>query len=498
MITARGEKLHLKHDIKGCEGMRLFDTEVQELKYKIYYELVRLSLKGEEEKAYYEIPRKIAPGPQATMRCCIYKERAIVQERLKHAMNGGGQDNIVQVIDIACDECPVDRYKVTETCRGCIAHRCLSACPAGAITFEAKKAFIHKDRCIECGKCMNACPYKAIAEHIRPCIRGCKAGAITVDESKKARINDDKCIGCGACVYNCPFGAIVDRSYILEAVRILRDSDGGRSYKVYAAIAPAIVSQFTYAKIEQVVAGLKEMGFHAVVEVALGADITAYQEAKELAEKGFLTSSCCPSFVKYIELNFPGLTKHISHNVSPMIETARLIKHTDPTAKVIFIGPCISKKAEYKKEEYRDMIDCVITFEELQALLDGMGITVEQLPEQSLNNASYYGRIFARSGGLAEAVSQVIREEKLDFELNAEVCDGLEQCRVALLKASKGRLDKNFIEGMACEGGCINGAACLHHGPKNRTEVDRYGKQAMEKRIKDSLRLSSFIGNNAD
>lgn len=467
--------------------MRLFDTEVQELKYKIINELVRLAFEGKEDKAFYDIPRKIAPGPNATMRCCIYKERAIVQERLKHAMGDSNDDNVVQVIDIACDECPVEHFTVTEACRGCIAHRCLSVCPVGAISFEKKKARIDAEKCIECGKCMNVCPYRAITENIRPCIRGCKPGAITIDENKKAKINNKKCIGCGACVYNCPFGAIVDKSYVLDAIKILKASEKGKKYKVYAALAPSIVSQFTYAKIEQVVAGLKEMGFHTVVEVALGADMVAKKEAKELTEKGFLTSSCCPSFVKYIEINFPDLAQHISRNASPMIEISRLIKHMDKTAKVIFIGPCIGKKLEYKKKEYEGIVDCVITFEELQALLDGMGITAEKLDEQSLDNASYFGRIFARSGGLSEAVQQVIKEENLNIEVNAEVCDGIEQCKIALLKASKGKLDKNFIEGMACEGGCINGAACLHHGLKNRTEVDKYGKQAMEKEVKNAL-----------
>ncbi|HEX2946286.1 MAG TPA: 4Fe-4S dicluster domain-containing protein [Clostridia bacterium] len=477
--------------------MRLFDTEVQELKYKIIYELVRLELQGKVDRAFYEIPRRIAPGPNATMRCCIYKERAIVQERLKNAMGDGSiSDNVVQVIDIACDECPVEHFKVTETCRGCIAHRCLSVCPVGAISFENKKARIDNEKCIECGKCMNACPYKAITENIRPCIRGCKAGAISIDKNKKAVISDEKCIECGACVYNCPFGAITDRSFVLDAIRILRDSDGGKKYKVYAALAPSIVSQFSYAKIEQIVAGLKEMGFHAVVEVALGADMVAAKEAGELAEKGFLTSSCCPSFVKYIEINYPELKRHVSGNVSPMVELSRFIKLTDESAKVIFIGPCISKKSEYRKKELSGIVDCVITFEELQALLDGMDIDVEKLEGQSLDNASYYGRIFARSGGLSEAVTHFVKEENLGIEVNAEVCDGIEQCRIALLKASKGKLDKNFIEGMACEGGCINGAACLHHGLKNRAEVDRYGKQATERKIKDTLLLNRLVDIN--
>ena len=468
--------------------MRLFDTEVQELKYKIIYELVRLALQKKVDGAFYEIPRKIAPGPDATMRCCIYKERAIVQERLKYAMeDGSAGGNVVQVIDIACDECPIERFKVTETCRGCIAHRCLMACPVGAISFENKKASINTEKCIECGKCMNACPYKAISENIRPCIRGCKSNAISIDKDKKAVISGEKCTECGACVYNCPFGAIVDKSFVLDAVRILEGSENGRKYNVYAAIAPSIVSQFSYAKIEQIVAGLKKMGFHAVVEVALGADMVVMKEAKELAERGFLTSSCCPSFVKYIEINFPELRQYISHNASPMIQLARFIKLTDETAKVIFIGPCVSKKSEYRKKENKGAVDCVVTFEELQALFDGMGIDVEKLEGESLDNASYYGRIFARSGGLSEAVDNVIKEENLGIRVNAEVCDGMEQCRIALLKASKGRLDKNFIEGMACEGGCINGAACLHHGLKNRAEVDKYGRQATERKVRDAL-----------
>jgi ferredoxin len=134
--------------------MRLFDTQVQELRYKIIRELVRLVINDKKDKAFYDIPQKIAPGPNATMRCCIYKERAIIQERLKYLMgstNEDGNDRVVQVIDIACDECPAERFKVTETCRGCIAHRCLAACPVGAITFKNKKAVIDKEKCIECG-----------------------------------------------------------------------------------------------------------------------------------------------------------------------------------------------------------------------------------------------------------------------------------------------------------------------------------------------------------
>ena len=124
------------------------------------------------------------------------------------------------------------------------------------------------------------------------------------------------------------------------------------------------------------------------VEAALGADITLYHEANEFKEKGIMTTSCCPSFVMFIEKNFPEFTKYISSSVSPMIETAKLIKASDPTAKVIFIGPCSSKKLEYRMEKTGGAIDSVLSFEELQAFFDARNIDITTLEESSLDNAS--------------------------------------------------------------------------------------------------------------
>ena len=106
-----------------------------------------------------------------------------------------------------------------------------------------------------------------------------------------------------------------------------------------------------------------------------------------------------------------------------------------------------------------------------------------------LDNASFYGRIFARSGGLSDAVAQGLKEQNIDFPLKAIPCDGIEECRLALLKKQKNLLDANFIEGMACIGGCIGGAGCLTHGEKNKAEVDKYGKEAMEKTITDAISI---------
>ncbi|MBR7008569.1 MAG: 4Fe-4S binding protein, partial [Ruminococcus sp.] len=301
--------------------------------------------------------------------------------------------------------------------------------------------------------------------------------------------DNEKCISCGACVYQCPFGAIMDKSFILDVIDLIKKSRQGKDYRLYAVVAPSISSQFTYAKLGQVISGLKLLGFHTVVEAALGADMVAYEESKELAEKGFLTSSCCPAFVSYVKSAFPELSEHISHNLSPMATIAKYIKDTDDNAKIIFIGPCTAKKAEVQLESVSPYVDAALTFEELQALFDSRDIDITTLEEDVLDNASYYGRIFARSGGLSDAVAEGIKERKLEFEVKASACDGIEQCKAALMKKKHNALSENFIEGMACVGGCIGGAGCLTHGEKNKAQVDIYGRQAMEKTITDAVSL---------
>ena len=472
--------------------MRKFDTKVQHLKYKVLREVARLAWEDKLLEGIWDVPTKLIPGKEPTMRCCVYKERAILGERVKLAL-GGDKDNpnVIEVIEIACDECPVGGFEVTNACRGCLAHRCEDVCKFGALTFDHNHvAHIDKSKCKECGACAKVCPFSAIVSRKRPCQNACKVKAISMNEDKAATIDNNKCIQCGACVYQCPFGAIMDKSYIVDAIEILKKSDklsenGG--CKAYAVVAPSISSQFSYAKLGQVVTGLKELGFRDVIEAALGADMVAMAEAKELSEKGILTSSCCPAFVQYIKANFPNLVDYISHNMSPMAVLAKYIKETTPNAKVVFIGPCTAKKAEAQLESVKPYVDVVLTFEELQALFDSRDIDIATLDEGVLDNASYFGRIFARSGGLTDAAAQAMKEQNIGFEIKPVVCDGIEACRVALLKLGKGVLDGNFIEGMACIGGCIGGAGCLTHGEKNKAEVDKYGREALEKNISDAV-----------
>ena len=469
--------------------MRKFDTKVQHLKYKVLREVARQAWNDTLLDNIFKIPSIIVPGKTPTMRCCVYKERAILQERVRIAMGGDKEiPNVIEVIDIACDECPAAGYEVTDSCRGCLAHRCEDVCKRGAISFDHNHvAHIDKSKCVECGQCAKVCPYSAIVNRKRPCQIACKIKAISINDNNAAAIDNSKCTSCGACVYQCPFGAIMDKSYILNVIDLIKKSGNNEKYKVYAMVAPSISSQFTYAKLGQVITGLKELGFYTVVEAALGADMVAQSESKELAEKGILTSSCCPAFVAYVKSAFPELLKYVSHNLSPMATLAKYIKDTTPNAKVVFIGPCTAKKAEAQLEDVKPYVDAVMTFEELQALFDSKDIDITTLGEDVLDNASYFGRIFARSGGLSDAVAQGLKEQEIDFDLKAVPCDGIEACRVALLKLNKGILDGNFIEGMACIGGCIGGAGCLTHGEKNKDEVDKYGREAFEKTIGDAV-----------
>jgi [FeFe] hydrogenase (group B1/B3) len=473
---------------------KLFDTNVQWIKYKVLREVIRRAYEGGLEDAY-TIPRTIAPGPKAETRCCIHKERAVLMDRVHMAMGGNKENpNVIEVLYEACDECPAGGMMVTDVCRGCLMHSCKEVCPKDAITIVDHRCTIDKTKCIECGKCAQACPYSAIIAQKRPCIKSCKVKAISINDEDKAEIDNAKCISCGACVVSCPFGAISDKSLVLDIIKMLKESEDNSRYRVYAVIAPAIVSQCRFGRASQVVSAIKKLGFHQVVEAAIGADITLYNEAREFKEKAeesenpVMTTSCCPAFVRFVENNFPELKDAISTSVSPMVMAARLIKHSDPTAKVVFIGPCAAKKFEYTLEKTHGMIDSVMSFEELQAFVDARGIDTTQCEDSTLDNASFYGRIFAKSGGIAQGVAYVAGKMGIEG-VKPVAMNGIDQCRqhLTLLRAKKATA--NFFEGMACDGGCVGGPLSITRSPKNVFDVDKYGNEAKEKDIDGSVRL---------
>lgn len=470
--------------------MRKYENHIQKIKSEVYQKVAEYAFDDSLEDKKLDIANEINPGPNPRFRCCIYHERAVTNDRIKISL-GGNEDinNQVEVLGSACDRCQENRYVVTDTCRGCLAHRCQSVCPVDAIKIVNNKAYIDSNKCIECGKCHKSCPYNAIADVRRPCIKVCTTGALSIDKNKKAVIDNELCIRCGACVYYCPFGAIQDKSQIISVIEELKEKNNN----LYAIVAPSIAAQFGYTQICRVITAIKMLGFKDVVEVALGADLVIGHEAEEFAHcmeegKSFMTSSCCPAFVQYINLKYPELKQNISTTISPMIATARLVKSIDEKAKVVFIGPCIAKKDEAQYLN-KSEVDYVLTFEELTGMILGKGIDIDELPTTPLDNASYFGRNFAGVGGVTKALRNTLSRKNPELEYETLVCDGIQECDKALKLAKVGRLNNTFIEGMYCTGGCIKGPVTMHYGAQDKKALNKYCEQAKEKDIDQSLRV---------
>ncbi len=461
----------------------IFENNTQELKYKVLKEAALAGFSNEEGVSTRIIAKKIIDGPLPTFRCCVHKERTIIREQLKYSFGKVNSPNIVNVIDSACEQCPIDRYTVTNACQGCIAQSCRKSCPVNAVIMVNNRAYINQERCIECGKCKKTCQFDAISDVKRPCKRSCPVNAIQMDEEKIARIDYSKCISCGHCVYACPFGAITDVSQIYDVSKSLNNQD-----EVYALVAPSISSQFSDSTIAQVKSALKQIGFKDVIEVALGADIVIKTESEEFAQtdKPFITTSCCTAFVNLIDTKYQKVKDNVSSTVSPMIALANLVKEHHPNAKTVFIGPCIAKKDE-QKQDFNGSVDYVITFEELRALLGAKEVDVKEQALDPLNNASYYGRIFAYSGGLLQSVTDYLKAHHPEIELRGVSANGAKECVKHLTVASVGKQKYNFLEGMICEGGCIHGPSSLTHTRKDIVYVNEYASLAKEKTVDDSV-----------
>lgn len=455
---------------------RFFENNVEKIKYKVLREMARHAWRGEDAfTAFNAIAQVVVKKGDPTMSCCIYKDRAIIAEQMRIGLGEfHGSKDTVQVVSIACDECPRSGHKVTDLCRGCVAHSCREVCGRRAIAIDSRGyAHIDKECCIECGKCAIACKYSAITNMIRPCEKACPNGAIEMGDDGAASVNQDKCIVCGACIHECPFGAVNDISSIIEVINAINNKKNNQ--KIIAAVAPAVASQFPGTTVGQIFSAIKALGFDGVYEVAMGADATALSEAKELKEKGFLISSCCPSFVEYINIKYPDLKNHVSSTLSPMSITGKEIKEKHPGAKVIFIGPCVAKKYERKTDRSYSNIDIVLTFIELIALLDSKDIDISSVKAVELNDATPYGRGFAKTGGVANAINKAIEELKYeDFNFDPVICNGIKECKAALTLARSGKLKGNFIEGMVCEGGCINGNGTLVNKKNVNSHIEDY------------------------
>lgn len=469
-------------------------TAVAQLRRMVLEHLARYTWEGQLKERVYDILQEVREDTPR-YRCCVYKERAVLKNRIDMALGQTCDQNIVDasertlneperldlpvidVLPVACDQCPIETYFVTDACRHCIAHKCMDNCPKKAISLYQNRAFIDRTKCIECGRCKSVCPYGAILEIHRPCVRACALGAVSIGEDKKAAINHEKCVECGACRNACPFGAIDERSSI---VRVIMDIKAGK--KVIAMVAPSIVGQYGF-KVEtgQIFSALKKVGFADVVEVAVGADITSVKEAAEYmekvpAEQPFMTSSCCPAFVKLVKKHLPEAADKVSATDSPMVSCGKWVKKEHPDAVTVFIGPCIAKKAEGR--EHRDVIDYVMTFEEVMCMLEGKDIKFEEESAASYDrDGSKLGLGFPLYAGVTAAVKGTV-EAMGGSVRQAHYAAGLDNCKRDLAAAQKGTLDCSYFEGMACPNGCIDGPGAVADFRLTKVALTKYAGAA--------------------
>ena len=301
--------------------------------------------------------------------------------------------------------------------------------------------------------------------------------AISSDEQGKAVINYDKCVSCGQCLVNCPFGAIVDKGQIFQTIYAMKTG-----HDVVAAIAPAFVGQFgPNVTPEMVKSALLEAGFSDVVEVAIGADLCTIEEAEDFLDKvpekqPFMATSCCPAWSVMAKKEFPQFASYISMALTPMVLTGRLIKKSNPDAKVAFIGPCAAKKLEASRRSIRSDIDFVLTFEEVMGMFQAKGIDLGSIApaEEKMELGTGAGREFAVSGGVAKAVKNLINKNHPEVEVKVQAAEGLKNCRTMLMMAKAGRLNGYLLEGMACPGGCVAGAGTLQPIAKSTANVKKY------------------------
>lgn len=464
-----------------------YTNNVMYIRYQLLSKLIAM---WKEDILLDEIDRlliELHPRKQKTQgRCCVYKERAVTKYKTLAMMGFDMEDekdeterlssyarrmlerdglrpdkSILSVMDEACSSCRKVNYEVSNLCCSCAAQFCYNNCPRDAIYYNKKgKAVIDHDKCISCGKCHQVCPYHAIVYLPVPCEEACPVKAISKDEYGVEHIDPEKCIYCGKCMNACPFGAIFDACTVFDVLKVIKKGQK----KVIAMVAPSILAQFDQP-IEKVFGALRAIGFDDVLEVAYGAEETIRREAEEFKEKmehgaAFMTTSCCSAYVQLVKKHIPDLKPYVSSTGSPMYYISEYARKKYPDGVNVFIAPCASKRAECNENPN---VDFVWTFREVDAVLEGLGIKIEDcepfVPEE---HAGHDAHGFAKTGGVFNAVRNMVG----DPDLQGTIIANLDKKSIAQLRAfaKTKKAPSRMIEVMACPGGCISGPCSCNEG----------------------------------
>lgn len=473
------------------------------LRRMVFSSIARMAYEDEDLNNLYEETFKLLPGEVATYRENIFRERAVIGERMRmalgldartadntHAITDGIKDidvdtrifsePLVSVMKIACEACPEKFVYITDNCRTCLAHPCMNVCPKNAISHGKGRMVINQDKCIKCGKCVEACPYHAVVSTGRPCAEACGVNAIKSDYLGRAEIQPDRCVSCGACITACPFGAVSDKTQIYQLIKAIKAGND-----VYAIIAPSFAGQFgPLTTEEQVKAAINHLGMKDTIEVGLGADLTTMNEAKEFLEsvpekRPYMGTSCCYSWKLMVQKQFPDQNPYISDSSTPMVYTAKQIKKAHPNALVCFIGPCLSKKLEALQPHVIDFVDFVITYEELMGMFIARDIEPgEIVTDEPMADASLTGRRYAVGGGVADAVVKRALEIDPNAQVPVEHANGLHECVKLVRMAKAGKKNGMLLEGMACVGGCVGGPGTVVPPARSGKAVEKFAARA--------------------
>ena len=335
------------------------------------------------------------------------------------------------------------------------------------------------------GACERACAFDAI--HSAP------------EEGGRVAIDVTRCVGCSACIDACAAKKLEASRDAVAAMEAVRRHEG----PVYALVAPAFMGQFSEAVTPGMLrSAFLRLGFDGMIEVALFADILTLKEAlefdKNITREGDfqLTSCCCPLWIAMIRKIYSELQSHLPASVSPMVACGRSVKALHPDALTIFVGPCIAKKAEAREKDLAGAVDYVLTFQEVRDIFAAAGIDPAALEDRERDHSSRAGRIYARTGGVSEAVRSTVERLNPHRKISRRTrqADGVPGCRALIDDLLAGKIDANFFEGMGCVGGCVGGPKRIIPREEGERNVDAYGGDAASPTPIDNPYVIELLG----